>query len=455
MKIRHRLTLLFTAIMGAILLAFAFAIYFSYASNREEEFYRQLRQQAITKANLLFDAQVDPEILQTIYRNTRNSHYQEEVAIYDTGFNLLYHDAVDLDFVKETADMMAEIRQKQEIQFKQEGLQVVGFLFSYQGKNYIITAAAYDENGYTKLWNLRLSLVVALVVGIIIIFLTGRFFSRQALQPVAAMVDKAGRITATNIDLRLPEGNGKDEISELAITFNQMLDRLEGSLESQRHFVSNVSHELRTPLAAIIAELELARSQKRTSEAYESAIDNALSDARKLTRLSTGMLDLAKASYDQAAIKFKEVRLDELLLDARLQVLRANPDYHIHIAFDTAFEDDNDIAILGNEYLLRTAFSNLMENGCKFSPARQSDITIGFDAVQTHICFKDQGIGIPQEEQQQVFEAFYRGSNRSYAEGNGIGLSLTHKIVKLHKGEISLVSEPGLGTTFTLSFRHL
>jgi signal transduction histidine kinase len=455
MKIRNRLTLLFTAITAALLLAFAFAIYFTYAENREDEFYRQLRQQAITKANLLFDAQVEPEVLQTIYHNTRTSLYQEEVAIYDTSFNLLYHDAVDIDFVKETREMIDQIRRKKEIQFSQAGTQVVGFLFQHQGATYVITAASYDEYGFTKLENLRLSLIIGLLAGTVLIFLMGRFFSRQALKPVSDMVDKVEAITVTNLDLRLHEGSGKDEIAELAVTFNQMLDRLENSFASQRQFVSNVSHELRTPLAAIIGELELAKAQKRNLQEYESAIDYALADAKKLARLSTGLLDLAKASYDQAAIKLKHVRLDELLLDARQQVLKANSGYRINILFEQEIEDERFVTIRGNEYLLKTAFSNLMENGCKFSQNRQSDVSIGYGENQTTLLFADQGIGIPKEEHGQVFDSFYRGSNRSFAEGHGIGLSLTHKIIALHKGEISFTSTPSEGTTFRVAFRHL
>ncbi len=455
MKIRDRLTLLFTVIMGAILFAFALAIYFTYAENREDEFYRQLRQQAITKANLLFTAEVAPETLQTIYRNTRSSHHQEEVAIYDTDFQLRYHDAVDLDFVKETADMIAEIREKGEIQFTQDGVQVVGFVLPFAGQDYVITAAAYDAYGYTKLRNLQVSLTLALLFGMAIVFLTGRFFSRQALKPVATLADKAAKIGASNIDQRLPTGNGKDELAELALTFNQMLERLERSFTAQRQFVSHVAHELRTPLAAMRAELELARSQKRSPERYEQAIDLALQDADKLARLATGMLDLAKASYDQSAIHFAQVRLDEVLLDARQQVLKANPGYRIQITFEQETDDSQCLSVQGNEYLLRTAFANLMENACKFSPAHEAFVSIDFDATKTILQVKDEGIGIPEVEQQQISEPFYRGSNRSFADGNGIGLSLTQRIVKRHGGEISMVSAPGIGTTFRVSLPHL
>ncbi|MFA6086323.1 hypothetical protein [Mucilaginibacter sp.] len=95
MTIRNKLTLLFTSIIAALLLAFALVVYFSFSKNRENEYYNSLRHTAINKANLLLDAKVAPSVLQLIYRNAENSLFKEEVAIYDTSFNLLYHDAVD------------------------------------------------------------------------------------------------------------------------------------------------------------------------------------------------------------------------------------------------------------------------------------------------------------------------------------------------------------------------
>src|SRR5690606_14786570 len=121
-------------------------------------------------------------------------------------------------------------------------------------------------------------------------------------------------------------------------------------------------------LAAIITELELSISKDRIIEDYKTAIENALSDAKKLVRLSNNLLDLAKASYDPSEISFKTIRIDEILLDARQQVQKANPDYKIDIHFDPEFlreENDNQLSIKGNEYLLKVAFANLFENGCK------------------------------------------------------------------------------------------
>ncbi len=455
MKIRNKLTLLFTAIIATLMLAFALVIYFSFSSNREEEYYKLLRHTAITKANLLLDAKVEPAVLQLIYRNSENSLFQEEVAIYDTAFHLLYHDAVDIDKVKETRQMIDEIIQKKEIRFYQGELQVVGLLYKHNGKNYVITAAANDQYGYAKVRDLKYTLILAFIISIIFIFIAGLFFSKQALRPVSNMVENVKEITATNLDLRINEGNGKDEISELAVTFNEMLNRLENSFDAQKEFVSNVSHELRTLLTAMLAELQLTVSNERTNEEYKKSIHHGISDAQKLVRLSNGLLDLAKASYDQTEIAFKEVRLDEILLDARNDLLHNQACYKVDIIFEKEIENDNFISVRGNEYLLKVAFMNLMENGCKFSEKNESTAVITYFKDKSILRFQDNGIGIAEKELANIFTSFYRGENKKYASGNGIGLSLALKIIKLHKGEISVTSQVGKGTTFTVELPNI
>ncbi|PKW29206.1 sensor histidine kinase [Flavobacterium lindanitolerans] len=454
MKIRTRLTLLFTLITATILLVFAAVIYFTAKENREKEFYSLLKKEAITKANLFLNARVDKQTLQEIYHSNRKILNEVEVAIYDPSFDLLYHDAVDIDYVKETRQMINEINQKGEISFYQQDWQVIGLRYEFQNSYYIVTATAYDQNGYVKLNNLFKTIVVVFIISVLFIYIAGRFFSKKAFGPVKEMTEKAANISATNLDLRLMSNGSKDELSELANTFNEMLDRLENSFEAQKHFVSNISHELRTPLAAIIAELELSTHKDRTINEYKNAITNALSDAQKLVRLSNSLLDLAKASYDPSEITFKPVRIDEILLDARLQVQQANPDYRIDIHFESDFENDDQISVNGNEYLLKVAFANLFENGCKFSNDKQSTVSFSYGDGKILLRFADKGIGISKKDIENIFTPFYRGENKKYADGNGIGLSLTQKIITLHKGTISVKSE-NPGTAFTIELAHI
>ncbi|MBL7736952.1 MAG: HAMP domain-containing histidine kinase [Chitinophagaceae bacterium] len=439
-------------------MAFAAVIYYTAKENREKEFYALLKKEAITKANLFLNASVNKQTLQDIYHNNRKILNEVEVAIYDTSFNLLYHDAVDIDFVKETKQMIDEINHEGKISFYQQEWQVIGLRYAFQGKNFIVTAAAYDHYGYKKLDNLFKTIAIVFIISILFIYLAGRYFSRKAFEPVKEMTKKAANISATNLDLRLLNNGSKDELSELATTFNEMLNRLENSFDAQKRFVSNISHELRTPLAAIITELELSAAKDRTIAEYKNAVANALTDAKKLTRLSNSLLDLAKASYDPSEIAFKPTRIDEVLLDARQQVQKVNPGYKIDIHFDPEFlrdENDNQILVNGNEYLLKAAFANLFENGCKFSNDKQSVVSISFSNEKIILRFADKGIGIPEDDLKNIFTPFYRGDNKNFADGNGIGLSLTQKIIVLHKGIIAVRSERNQGSTFTVELPHI
>ncbi|HVU94103.1 MAG TPA: HAMP domain-containing sensor histidine kinase [Puia sp.] len=451
MKIRVKLTLLFAGLFGILLLAFALTLYLTTAAHREADYFQRLRQLAITKANLLVDAGVPPATLELIYKNSLTTLPQEEVAVFDTAFHLLYHDIGDIDKLRETQGMIDSIIAFKEIHFYYEDLQVTGFLYSHHGKKYVITAAARDEEGLARLHTLGLELILGFAIAIGLTLLAGIFFARKALQPVSAMVDHLAAISANRMDLRLSEGNRKDEIATLALTFNHMLDRLEQSFEAQKQFVGNISHELRTPLAAIIAEAEVSAIRSRSPEEYRETLRLILQDAQRLSRLSTDLLDLAKTAYDPSGIQFSTVRPDEVLLDARKAILQANPGYRVLLHFEKEMEDSDCITVNGNEYLLRVAFSNLIENSCKFSPGKQCHVHICFGKESLSLEFRDDGIGIPPEDLGNIFTPFFRGANKRYAPGNGIGLSLTQRIVTLHHGTLAVTSRPGNGTVFTIS----
>jgi signal transduction histidine kinase len=459
MKIRTRLGLLFTTLVAGILAVFAMLVYFSAAQSREREFYESLTKEAVTKANLFVQARIDAATLQTIYRNNRAVLNEVEVAIYDTSFTLLYHDAVEIDVVKETRTMIDSIKQAGEIRRYQGQYQVVGLLVQHNGEQYVVTAAAFDQYGYNKLEALRSAMLLISVCSLVCIAFAGWLFAAKALSPISAIVQRVREITATNLDLRLPAIAGKDELSELTATFNAMLDRLEHSFAAQKQFVSNISHELRTPLAALLAELQITAEKERSNQEYQRTIEQAITDTQRLIRLSNSLLDLAKASYDVSEISFKDVRLDELIIEARSQVLSSAAahaaGYKVSIVFEREIEDDDCITVCGNEYLLGVALVNLVENGCKFSPSHSATVALSYNTSHVIVRCIDTGIGIPPDELPLLFTPFYRGSNRHYADGNGIGLSLTQKIIALHNGTMSVVSERNAGTTFTLELPHL
>lgn len=455
MKIRTKLTLRYSIVTAGILLLFSVIIYVAMEHRRESEFFNDLKKEAITRANLFLEGKVDATTMHSIYLNNRESLDEIQVAIYDKQFSLIYHDANEIDLIKETPELIEKIIQLKEHLFYQNQNQAVGLLYHNGGKDYVITAINFDGYGYKKMVYIRNLLIIMFVVAILVLLCIGYVLAKGALRPFSNIVRKVDGITASNLNVRIEQSSYQDEIGELSQTFNKMLNRLEKSFDSQRMFVSNVSHELRTPLAALVSELEITLFKERQAEQYRATIERALEDSRKLVKLSGGILDLAKASYDSTQISLRNVRIDEILLDARELVTRANESYSVDLLFECEPEDETLITVLGNEYLLRTAFVNLMENNCKFSANRTSIIRISYFEKKSIVRFSDTGIGICSADLEQMFTPFYRGENRSYANGNGIGMALVHKIITIHAGTIRVNSHIGEGTVFTIEIPHV
>ncbi|MDR0961465.1 MAG: HAMP domain-containing histidine kinase [Mediterranea sp.] len=420
MKIRTALTLRYAGITAAVFLLFVTTVYYVSEQSRSNTFFRDLKSEAVTKAHLFLNNQVDAETMQSIYLNNTKFIDEVEVAVYDIRFHMLYHDALQSDIIKETPEMLQRIIDKREIDFRVDKYQGVGIIYPFGGKEYIVTAAAYDGYGYAKQHTLEMTLLLLLIGGLTLLIVVGYILAGHAIAPMDAL-----------------------------------LVRLKKSYDDQKMFVSNVSHELRTPMAALSGELDLALQKERTPQQYRRSIEHALQDAQRVIKLITGLLNLAKTDYEFAQIKQEEVRLDELLLDARSLVLRAYPDYHIEILFEQEADDDRVLTVVGNSYLLTTAFVNLIENNCKYSDNRTSLIQISYWEQWAILRFTDDGIGMSEQDKDNLFRLFYRGNNGSKAAGYGIGMALTQKIVTLHKGEISVYSQEGEGTTFVVKLLHV
>ncbi|MGL5690984.1 MAG: ATP-binding protein [Bacteroidales bacterium] len=455
MKIRTKLTLRYTTTTAAIFIIFALLVYLFSEKNREREFYRDLKREAITKANLFLEKKVDAVTMQSIYLNNREFINEVEVAVYDTSFHLLYHDAKQIDLVKETPEMIKKIIRDKTVDFYQGHNQVVGLLYFFKDKPYVITAVAYDGYGYAKLDALKNILILLCLIGLILLFAIGYYLSKRALKPVILMDEEIKDITASKLDKRLYISSSPDEIDELAISFNQMLDKLEESFTSQRLFMSNVSHEIRTPLAIIQGEIDVALLRSRSMEEYVDILQTIQADSKHITHLLNGLSDLSKASYQPEQISFSDVRLDEVLLDARDLILKNNPQARVDLIFEQESEDESDLIIRGNDYLLKVAFMNLMENNVKYSANHLSTVHIAYYNNKSILRFSDDGIGISPEEIEKIFQPFFRGKNASYTKGTGIGLTMVRKIVRLHQGKIYVNSHLGEGTVFTIEFPHI
>lgn len=451
MEISRKLLYQFIGIVALILLLSSLAIYFSFSGTRREEFYDRLGRKAKMVAQMLIEIdEIDAELLKKIEKNNPVNLSNEKIIIYDYRNNIIY--STDDDRILNIfPEMIDQVRLHDEIRLEQEPFEILGQFYPGQYDRYVVFAAATDIFGLGKLYRLRIILVIVFMLSLIIVYISGRIFAYRALNPITDIRSQVDAISISNLDARVLEGNGKDELARLAQTFNKMLDRLELAFKTQKNFIANASHELRTPLTVITGQMEVILMNARKNEEYRNTIVSVLEDIKNLNHISNRLLLLAQASSEFSEADFRVLRIDDILWQARKEILKRYDNYHIHINFSETIDDEQKLIVNGNDQLLKTALNNLIDNGCKYSSDHTSIIYVTNKDTHLIMHFSDNGIGIPEEELSMIFHPFYRATNAIGIKGHGIGLSLVEKIITLHKGIITVRSEIMKGTEFTIS----
>ena len=320
----------------------------------------------------------------------------------------------------------------------------------------IVVNESFDlvEDG---LGTIRDLLYVAVPGGLLISALGGWFLARRSLASVVAMSERARRISAENLDERLPLGNSRDELGRLAATFNELLSRLDESFSHQRRFMADASHELRTPLSVMRTATDVTLEREgRTEGEYRDALKIIDEQVRRLTRIVEDMFMLARADVGRQGIHPSDFYLDELIMEAAraADVLASHKRVAIVVApmAETPFH--------GDEGLLRQMLLNLLDNAVKHTPAGGSiHVRLVRADGSYSISVSDTGAGVPAEAQSQIFERFYRVDKaRSRAEaargvnsGAGLGLSIARWIAEAHGGRLVLQHSGEAGSTFVAS----
>jgi two-component system, OmpR family, sensor histidine kinase ArlS len=400
---------------------------------------------------LLIDVEeVDLKLLRIIDKNSIRGLFDEKVMIYDQNDREIYN-TTENDTTSVPHALLREVRQKKQVRFHPGKKEGVGLLFAEKENQFVVIASAYDQYGRSKLNYLKWLLVIGFLVSIGLTVFTGRIYARNSLQPMSDIVKQVDKITFESLHMRVNEGNKTDEIARLSITFNRMLERLESAFEMQSSFVSNASHELRTPLTSVTGQIEVALMKPRTNEEYKTVLESVLEDIRNLNELSNGLLDLAKASSDASSLAMQPLRIDEILWETRADLIKRKNEYAITIHFSEPIDDEKELTVFGNLHLLKTAILNLMDNGCKFSSGKSVEVWLAVKNGNILLKFMDQGIGIDREDVDSVLHPFYRAKNAKTIHGSGLGLTLTEKIIHLHKGTLTIDSAIGKGTVITIN----
>lgn len=299
------------------------------------------------------------------------------------------------------------------------------------------------------LHRLLVGLYIASPLALLVSLGGGWFLAGRALRPVHAITKAAQRIAAGDWTQRIRTPHSNDEIGQLASTFNDMIGRLEVSFRQIRQFSADASHELRTPLTITKGETELALRRPRQAEDYRVVLESNLEEIDRMSRIVDELLFLSRADLGEIKLKMVPVQLDDLVREIQQQAQVLGEEHHIQ----TVLEVVEPVVVQGDDLRLRELLLNLLDNAVKYSQKGQTvELSLTVSGGQGKLVIRDHGIGIAPEDQERVFDRFYRTDEaRAHAaKGTGLGLSICKWIVEVHHGTIEMKSTTQGGSCFTV-----
>ncbi|NOU97243.1 HAMP domain-containing protein [Paenibacillus sp. LMG 31456] len=289
---------------------------------------------------------------------------------------------------------------------------------------------------------LLISLALVLLAGSVFIFVAARYL----VKPLRAMTEATRRMSKGDFNIKWSWPKRKDELGELAHSFGEMAAELKQMEQMRQDFVSNVSHEIQSPLTSISGFSKILRKNNISEEQRTHYLDIIQKESERMSRLSENLLKLASLESEHHPFYPKTYALDEQI---RQVIVACEPQWSakgIHYELNLP-----SIKIYADQDQLYQVWMNLVSNSIKFSPEQGTiSITIRLTINEIEVIISDEGIGISLEDQERIFERFYkadRSRNRTVG-GSGLGLAIVIKIVRLHGGTISVSSKPGEGAEF-------
>lgn len=333
-----------------------------------------------------------------------------------------------------------------------------------QGERYVVYDRKFTGKKLDGLWirgivpltrqedqlaQITKSVLAFLPVMLLLVVAGSVLAAKGILQPIRQMEQTAaGIVGGEDLGRRIAVGKNKDELHSLAMSFNAMFDRLEQSFARERQFTSDASHELRTPLAVILTQAEYVAAKERSREEYKDAFTVVERQAKRMKRLVGDMLDLSRIAQGERRYPMETVSLSAIVSTVCEDMER--------IAYNDITIEANvaeNVRLKGNADLLERLLVNLLDNAYKYGKTGgRTQVFLEEKDNVVSLKVRDDGTGISEGAKANIFDRFYREEEARSGNGYGLGLSLAAEIVQLHGGEISVESEKGAGSCFTITF---
>ncbi len=309
-----------------------------------------------------------------------------------------------------------------------------------------LTIGVSQQESYYVLNNLLITLCISFPILLLILYWAIYFAASKSIAPVHQLIRTAAVINDSNIDTRLPLPENEDEIYQLATTINELLGRIESSVQQQKQFTADASHEIRTPLAAIRGTLEVLIRKKRQPEQYEEKIKDVIVQTDRLNQLLDQLLQLAR--LESGSARKESIYLHKILKEAELKFNKQIQEKAMLITSSIA----ESISIHADPFFFSVIIDNLVSNAIKYG-AINGKISFNWTNDTQTLSITNDGGGIKEEQIPLLFNRFYRtdDSRSPTIQGSGLGLAIVKKLADLQQITIAVSSTAG-STTFSLTF---